>query len=276
MKAGDAILCPIYSIAHLLKPIEGDLLYELIENRGQYFLKYLVDEKDSEQTYEKMFWKFRAACVGLSVVTVGHFWVQDVLLNEEFENLWKREKTIPLVPHKEIEPNNPLPLTGFHYSVGEDITYWIANNYPRVFNYYSTGQFLLRASLPVEYLYADVLLNFFKIIELITYKRTRKKPNLEVILCDAKTLKIFSVDESDIRQFYKLRCSDAAHDHDKVRGISRRQAVECNMWVDELIVKDLMSRSEKPKQRIEIKESLNGAVIRPICDETKQGQTTHD
>jgi hypothetical protein len=270
MKSGDVIICPVYSIAHILKSIIGEgLVCELVEKRGQYFLKYRVSEEELGHTYEQMFWKFRFICVGLSVATIGHFWVQDELLNEELKSLWKREKAVKLVVDKEIMPTGASPLTANDILIGEDITTWIANNYPRVFNYYTIGLFLLRSSLPAEYLYAEVLLNFFKIVELITYKRINSKPDLKTIIADAKALNIVSVDEADIKQFYVLRCNDAAHDYDKVRGISRKQAVECKMWVDELIVKDLISRAEKPTFKVEVTESSSGAVIRPIYDETK-------
>lgn len=265
MREGDIILCPVFSIAHVPKPIQGEgLACELVEKEGQYFLKYRISKQDLGHSYEQTFLKFRFICAGLSVATIGHFWVQDVLLDEELRPIWTRKKSLRLVVHKEIEPDGPKPLTVGNYTLGEDVTAWIANNYPRVFNYYNTGLFLLRSSLPVEYLYADVMLNFFKIIELITYKRTNKKPELSVILEDSKALGIASVDEAEIRKFYIVRSRDSAHDHDKVRGISRRQAVECKMWVDELIIRDMIDRAGKPTNILEVRDSPKGAIVRPI------------
>ena len=135
--------------------------------------------------------------------------------------------------------------------------------------YYTTGLFLLRSSFPTEYLYADVLLNFYKIAELITYKRTNKKPKLDVILKDSKSLNLISVDETDIKNFWKIRSSDSAHDYNKVRGVSRKQAVECKMWVDELIVKDMIDRAEKPRLVDEVQESSSRAIIRPKYRKTE-------
>ena len=138
-------------------------------------------------------------------------------------------------------------------------------NYPRVFIYHDIGLFLLRSSLPVEYLYADVLLNFFKIVELVTYKRTKRKPKLGPILHESKTLKIIALDKKEMREFYHLRCSDAAHDWDKVRGVTRRQAVECKMWADDLINRDILDRSKKPSTPLILKvhDSPQGAVVTP-------------
>jgi hypothetical protein len=265
MKPDDIILCPLYSITSLPKPIEGNLFCELIEREGRYFLKYRVTKEDIHHSYEKMFLKFRFICIGLSVATIGHFWVQDVLLNEQLEPLWTRRKSLQLIVNKEIEPAGPRPLSALHYALGEDLMAWISINYPRVFTYYTTGLFLLRSSLPVEYLYADVLLNYFKIIELVTYKRTKKKPELDVIIADSKAIGITCVDEEDIRKFYIVRSRDSAHDHDKVKGINRRQAVECKMWVDELITRDMITRAKKPRNvRVEVTETPHGAIFKPI------------
>ena len=271
MKLGDVILCPVLSIADSLKPIEGSgVLCELIEKNGHYFLKYRINKEDLKHSYEQMFLKFRFICIGLSVATIGHFWVQDVLLDEELKPLWTRKKSLQLIVNKEIAPSGPSPLTVINYALGEDLTAWIALNYPRVFTYYTIGLFLLRSSLPVEYLYADVLLNYFKIIELVTYKRTKKKPELDVIISDSMTLNIACVDEADIRKFYVVRSRDSAHDHDKVEGINRQQAVECKMWVDELIMRDMIARAKKPRDVVvKVTETPQGAIVETL----RQGDT---
>ncbi len=211
MEKGDVILCPVFSIANVPKTIVGqDLVHELVTKNGQYFLRYRVSEKDLGQSYEEMLLKFRFFCTGLSVATIGHFWVQDVLLNEDLQPIWERKKVLRLEVDKEIEPTGPKPLTVKQFIHGENVVYWIATNYPRVFNYHYIGLFLLRSSLPAEYLYADVLLNFFKIVELVTYKRSKKKPELDVILAESKTLKITALDESEMRKFYIVRSRDSA------------------------------------------------------------------
>lgn len=266
MEKDDVILCPIFSIAHVPKTIVGqDLIHELVTIKGQQFLSYRVHEQDFGLSFEKMFLKFKFFCTGLSVATIGHFWVQDVLLNEGLQPIWERKKVLRLEVDKEIEPGGPKPLTVKEFIFGGDVTYWIATNYPRAFIYHDIGLFLLRSSLPAEYLYADVLLNFFKIVELVTYTRAKKKPDLDVILRESKTLKITALDESEMREFYIVRGRDAAHDWDKVRGVSRRKAVECKMWAEELIIMDMLDRTQKrhPAVILEVYDSPQGAIVRP-------------
>ena len=272
MKKGDVILCPIFSIANIPKTIVGQgLIHELVTIKGQYFLRYRVNEQDFGLSFEKMFLKFKFFCTGLSVATIGHFWVQDVLLNEDLQPIWERKKVLKLEVDKEIEPGGPKPLTVKEFIFGEDVVYWIATNYPRVFIYHDIGLFLLRSSLLGEYLYADVLLNFFKIIELVTYARTKRIPKLGPILHESKTLKIIALDVKEMKEFYQLRCSDAAHDWDKVRGVSRRKAIECKMWAEELIFRDLLDRSKKPSSPLilEVHDSPQGAIIRPKFTNSK-------
>ncbi len=266
MKLGDIILCPVFSIADSPKPIKGSaLLFELIEKDGHYFLKYRITEGDLRFSYEQIFLKFKFICIGLSVATIGHFWVQDVLFDEELKPIWTRSKSLQLIVNKEIESSGPTPLTAYHYLLGQNLVAWISLNYPRVFTYYTIGLFLLRSSLPTEYLYADVLLNYFKIVELVTYTRIEKKPKLQVIIADSKTLNITCVDKADIRKFYVVRSRDAAHDYDKVRGINRQQAVECKMWVDELIMKDMDTRVKKHRTAvIKVAETPQGAILEQL------------
>ena len=266
MNEGDVILCPVYSIAHIPKEIIGqDLVFELIKKAGRYFQKYRVSKEDLGQSYEEILLKFRFCCTGLSVVTIGHFWVQDVLLDEDLQKIWEREKVLSLEIDKEIQPSGPSTLTTKQFIFGEDMTYWIARNYPRVLNYHYIGLFLLRSSLPVEYLYADVFLNFFKIVELVTYKRAGKKPELNVILHESRTLGIIAVNEAEMREFYKVRSRDTAHDFDQVREVTRRKALECKMWAEELIFRDLLDRSKKPSPPLilEVNESTEGTIVTP-------------
>ena len=264
MKKGDVILCPLFLIANVPKTMVGQALrWELVIKQEQYFLRYHVREKDLGRSYEEILLECRLFCIGLSVATIGHFWVQDVLLNEDLQPIWERKKVLRLEVDKEIDPGGPKPLTVTHFISGQNLAVWIAKNYPRVFIYHDIGQFLLRNSFPGEYLYADVLLNFFKIVELVTYKRAKKKPRLDVILQECKALKIAAIDESEMREFYEVRSRDSAHDWDKVRPVTRRKAIECRMWADELIIRDMIDRSKKPSITLEIKDSPQGAIVTP-------------
>lgn len=272
MKKGDIILCPIFSIANVPKTIVGQgLICELVTINKHSFLRYRVSEQDLGLSFEQMFVKMKFLCTGLSVATIGHFWVQDVLLNKELQPIWERRKVLDLVVDKEIDASGPVPLTVKEFVFAQDVTAWIAMNYPRVFNYHHIGLFLLRSSLAGEYLYGDILLNFFKIIELVTYARTKRNPKLEPILHESKTLKIIALDMKEMKEFYQLRCSDAAHDWDKVRGVSRRKAIECKMWAEELIIKDMLDRTQKRHLPVilEVHDSPQGAIIRPKFTNSK-------
>lgn len=263
MNIGDIILCPVYSIADTLKKMTGDGLFsELVENKGQFYFKYRIRDNDLQLPFEQLFMKFKFLCTGLSIATFGHFWVDDILLNEQGKPIWVRQKVIRLESDKEIDPNGPRPLVSKYYVLGQDVTGWIAKEYPRVFIYYTIGLFLLRSDLPTEYFYADVLLNFFKVVELVTYKRIKKQPTLSVIKAENKALDIQMLDDSEIQDFYIIRSRDSAHDFDKVKPVSRRQAVECKMWASELIIRDMLDRNKnKTRVALDIQETGNEAHI---------------
>jgi len=112
---------------------------------------------------------------------------------------------------------------------------------------------------------------YFKIVELVTYTRAKKKPELDVILRESKTLKITALDESEMREFYKVRGRDAAHDWDKVRGVTRRKAIECKMWAEELIIRDMLdrARSSRPAETFVVHNSPQGAIVTPKFTNSK-------
>lgn len=68
-----------------------------------------------------------------------------------------------------------------------------------------------------------------------------------------------------MREFYEVRSRDSAHDWDKVREVTRQKAVECKMWADNLINRDILNRSKKPSPPLifEVHESPQGAVLTP-------------
>jgi hypothetical protein len=255
----ESLYCRVHSLADELHQIEGDaLFFKLVQKNGEYFLKC---ENNSKRTYEEIIETFRMMCIGLSVATIGHFWIEDELYNEKMQRVWSRERKIRLVPDKEIDLKGKHILKANNLLNAQDLLGWISLNYPRVFLYYTTGLFLLRSSFTNVYLYPDILLNFFKIIELVTYKRTNKKPNLRLIKTEAKNLNITVINDEEIRDFYIVRSQDAAHDYDNVKPINRQQAVECKMWADEFIIRDFVQRKPKPKIKLEIKESQSGTIV---------------
>jgi hypothetical protein len=265
MKEGDYLYSRVYATAHDFRCVEGEpLLFSLVQRDGNYYLKYRLRNEDTSHSLEQIFMKFKFACVGFSIASLGQFWVESQLLNEELQPIWTRIKQIHLVVDKEIESKGKNLITAQNVIVGENLMGWISLSYPRVFLYYLTGLLLLRSDLPTEYLYADILLNYYKIIELITFKRTNRKPNLKTILSECKALYIMSVDEKDIKEFYIVRSQDAAHDYNNANPINRKQAIESKMWADELIIKDFLNRAIKPTNKIVINESPLGINITPM------------
>jgi len=270
VKKDDVVLCPIFSIGRRMRAMSGEvLLHELVRVNQQWFLKYRISEDDLRLGFREILMKFRFFCTALSVATLGHFWVGDELLNEKLQIIWKGKKSIRLVVDREISPSGPLPLKGEEFFRGEDAEYWIAVNYPQVFMYHHIGLFLLRSNFETEYLYAEVLLNFFKIVEIVTFVRTGKRPNVNAILKEHRKLKskyvvMRDIEESEIREFYSIRGRDAAHDWGKVRGVSRAKALECKLWAEALIMVDMKDRTEgrEIKRIIEVIESEEGATGR--------------
>ena len=157
MNVGDAILCPLHSLSH--KTIEigafENSLFEIVRMEGRDFLKYTIKEGDLKFVYDQMLLKFRFCCIGMSVVSLGQFWVEDVFYDEKLNKIWELRKVIYLEVAKEIDPGGPKDLKIKNLLDGEQIMAWIAMNYSRVFLYYIESLFLLRTSFSIEYVYAD-------------------------------------------------------------------------------------------------------------------------
>jgi len=268
LKKDDIVFCPIFSIGHKLKPISGEVfLCELAKVNKRWLLTYRIEEQDLGRGFEIIFLKLRFFATGLSVATNGHFWVADVLVNKDLKPIWERRKSIKLVVNREISLSGASPLTAEEFVKGGNVGGWIATNYPRVFNYHHIGLFLLRSSLATEYLYADILLNFFKVVEIVTFARARKKPELDVIMEEHRKLKnknpnLTDIEESEIKEFYILRGRDAAHDWDNVRGITREKAIDCKLWSEAMVLMDMEDRAKEKGHIIEVVESDKGAIGR--------------
>lgn len=245
MNIGDSILCPIFSMTHVI----GDLVpnkenvFKIVRIDGNNFLEHKITKEMVGRPYGEILLRFKICCTGLSVATLGHFWVPDVLMNDKLETIWESSKNIPLVIDKEISKSGPETLSVQDFNSGEQLMAWISFSYPRVIIYHSMGLFLLR-STSSEYVYADAILNFYKIVEIIVHSRTMNKPTLKVILRESRHLKIAVLDEKEIREFYKIRSRDAAHDWGKVETVGRKEAVECKMWAEEFIVRDMVERKK--------------------------------
>ena len=126
----------------------------------------------------------------------------------------------------------------------------IARLYPRVFLYHYIGLLLLRTPLVAYELNAEILLNFFKIGELITASRTGRKPTLNRIYAATEQLMKDAYTRAEINEFWIVRSRDAAHDYQQSQNIERKLAVDCKLWAEELVVKDWMDRGEPIVERI--------------------------
>ena len=251
MKIGDNILCPVFSLSNKIAPFvpNRDNVFGIVKVNGNNFLKKQITKEDLGRYYGDIFLKFKICCVGLSVATIGHFWVQEILLNENLETIWEGSKAIVLVKDTEIDENGPRIMKVSNFNSAEQLMAWISMNYSRVVLYYSMGLFLLRSTL-IENTNPEALLNFFKIIEIVVYKRTNKKPKLRVILKENKKLNIEMLDEKDIKDFYEIRGRDTAHDWGKSKPVGRKEVVECKMWADELIIRDFADRGKEYKAKM--------------------------
>jgi len=247
MKVGDAILSPIFSISHEITPsmFEQFELFSITTINKKNYLRTKINQEDLEKP-GRVVSKFRMFCTGLSVVTIGHFWVDDILLNENLEVIWGEKKAISLLKGIEISDTGPESLRLEQFKWGKQMVGWIASEYSRVFLYYEMGLFLLRVPIYGN-VYPEALLNFFKIIELVTYKSTMKKAQLKVILSEAKRLGIGALDEKEIKKYYRIRGRDVAHDWGKTEPVSREDVINCKHFAEEYIIIDMKNRRGKRK-----------------------------
>lgn len=246
MRIGDNILCPIFSITHVISPMifEKETLFNIVRIGGRNYLRTEVSKEDVGRPYRNILLKFKMCCTGLSVATVGHFWVEDILMDENLKVIWGRNRAILLLKGKEILNSGPAPLRVEQFRWGKQFIGWISLEYPRVFLYHSMGLFLLR--VPVyEDVYPEALLNFFKIIEIVTYKRTMKKAQLKVILAESRRLDIKALDEEEIKKYYRVRGRDVAHDWGKTEPIGREDVINCKHWAEEFVISDRHKRIRK-------------------------------
>lgn len=200
-----------------------------------------------EQTWEILYTKMEWFVTALSIGIFSHCWLSDYVYDEGGKEVWRKPDTIRMVVEKEGDPE-VNELTPAHMaSTMIDLSYHIAEFYPRVSVYHHIGLLLLRTPLVALNLNAEILLNFFKIGELVTESRKDAAP-LKQIIQVSKELES-GYDESEIKAFYKVRSRDAAHDYGQSENISRLMAADCKLWAEELVVKDWMDRGEELVKR---------------------------
>jgi hypothetical protein len=173
----------------------------------------------------------------LSIVDFSNLWLGDRLWYRG-KLVWQRPKAVPLITDKEGDPANPERVfTASQLAHGlVNLAYHIATNFPRVWAYHETGSYLLRTSFPGYEFNADILLNFFKIGELVTASMYGVKPKLAHIQRASAELDIVPFTREEIREFYKVRSRDAAHDWLNTKPVDRALAVDCKMWSELMVL----------------------------------------
>jgi hypothetical protein len=224
------------------------------------YLTYELQEGDRDFTWGTIFRKLQMFCSALSISSLGHFWTERLLVDDSLRTIWEQPRSLYLVADKEIDKEGPSDITVGQLALADGVTYWVAKNYPRVFIYHRTGLWLLRSNFPAEYLYSEVLLNFYKIVEAVSKSRTGKKPKLDVVLEVCHDLKTTGYSDQEIRSFYNIRSRDAAHDWGKAQPISREVAVECKLLAEQVVLYDMLDRFPEIKKTVVVQRSPSGVI----------------
>ena len=195
----------------------------------------------AELTWQLLYAKMQVFITGLAIGTFTHCWLSDHVYDEAGNLVWRKPDTVDLITSKEGDPLHPEATPPNLMPLVVHISLHVARFYPRVFRYHYIGLMLLRTPMPGIPLNAEILLNFFKISEIVTFSRTGGKPTLQPITKTSMDLGV-SASKAEIREFWKIRSRDAAHDHGQAEIVDRELAVDCKMWSEELIVKDFQDR----------------------------------
>lgn len=204
-------------------------------------LLYRIKEADLK-THDPSDWAFiwikmSSFVETISIANFGNHWLDDRVWHEG-QIVWQRPPGVPLVEEKEGHPEKPqLTIRGPYLAAHViNLMYHIATTFPRVWPYHTTGCYLLRSAFIGRDFNADILLNFFKIGELITATMYKTKPHLKQIQQASREL---GVDEfysdKEIAGFYRIRSRDAAHDWLKVQPVERSEALDCKLWSETMI-----------------------------------------
>lgn len=223
------------------------------EKDGELWHVLSYEAKEFERTWEILYIKMEWFVTSLSIGTISHCWLSDYIYDENGQEVWRKPVTLRMVVEKEGDPLVNLHTPSQMASTMIDLSFHIARFYPRVSVYHHIGLLLLRTPLLALNLNAEILLNFYKIGELIAASRANVKPNLMQVVKISKELNS-SYDASGIREFYKVRSRDAAHDYGQAENINRTMATDCKLWAEELVIKDwkdrgaeLLKRSDGPR-----------------------------
>lgn len=218
------------------------------ERGGEIWHTLSYQATDFERTWEILYIKMETFITSLSIGIFSHCWLSDYLYDEDGREVWRKPGTIRMVVEKEGDPLEKEPTPAHMATTMIDLSVHISKFYPRVFLYHYIGLLLMRTPLVGFNLNGEILLNFFKVGELLTTSRTGAKPTLKNINAVTKALD-GSYSASEVREFYKVRSRDAAHDYQQAQNIERELAIDCKLWSEELIVRDWMDRGEELVKR---------------------------
>jgi len=224
---------------HAIKE-RGDEIWPVLGYRAR------ADETSWEQVYVKV----QAFVTGLAISSFSNCWLSDYLYDENGKEVWRKPRTISLVIDKEGDPLKKDETSANVTALMVEVAFHIANEYPRVLLYHHIGLLLLRTPLVGYHVHAEILLNFFKIGELITARRVGQKPTLQRIQQVSQEL-ASGYTASEVKQFWVVRSRDAAHDHAQSENVSREAAVDCKLWAEELLINDWQQRGRRVVRRRE-------------------------
>lgn len=214
------------------------------ERGGEIWHILSYEATDFETTWKILYVKMETFIIGLSIGIFSHCWMSDYLYDEDGNEVWRKPDAIRMVVDKEGDPLANDPTPSHMATTMIDISFHISRFYPRVFVYHYLGLLLMRTPLVGFNLNGEILLNFFKIAELVSASRKKAKPTLKNITAVTQDLD-GRYNASEIREFYKVRSRDAAHDYQQSQNIERELAIDCKLWSELLIVMDWMDRGEE-------------------------------
>lgn len=238
---------PINAIGEKFRDINVPDLGLWIESRaikeqgGEVWPILSLRATPSERTWELLYAKMQVFITGLAIGTFTHCWLSDYIYDESGREVWRRPDTLKIITAKEGDPLRPEETPENLMPLVVDVSLHVARFYPRVFRYHYIGLLLLRTPLSGYNLNAEILLNFFKVAEVVTSSRSGIKPTLQRITKTSNDLGI-SLSSAEIKEFWKIRSRDAAHDYGQAELVDREMAVDCKLWTEEMVIRDFQDR----------------------------------
>lgn len=259
---GTAVLIPIHSIAIRLLDTggfsyQGDRPpYSIVTKKGATFVRLEVIDSDSDDRRDQHGKILRGAktyVTGLSLITLGHIWLEPVLLSEALEVIWTEPRRLALIKDKEIDPAGPNDLTAADVDYSMQLAGFIAAQYPQVLIFHNSGLLFLRSSLAydyADYYHAEAVVAFYRIVEAVTARRSGiRRPKLKHVLKEVEALGLIQKKsgegvgwtKDEITDMYILRSGPGAHGAE-LAAVSRKDAAEVKIFAEMMLIKDYIAR----------------------------------